>query len=55
VRVVQGSVEQSNVSAVAEMARMVEITRTYEQIASVLQQENTERNSALDKLAAVPA
>jgi len=55
VRVVQGSVEQSNVSAVAEMARMVEITRTYEQIASVLQQENTERNTALDKLAAVPA
>jgi flagellar basal-body rod protein FlgF len=55
VRVVQGSIEQSNVSAVAEMARMVEITRTYEQIASILQQENTERTTALDKLSAVPA
>jgi flagellar basal-body rod protein FlgF len=55
VRVVQGAIEQSNVSAVAEMARMVEITRTYEQIASLLQQENAERTTALDKLSAVPA
>jgi flagellar basal-body rod protein FlgF len=55
VRVVQGSIEQSNVSAVSEMARMVEITRTYEQISSLLQQQNTERTTALDKLAAVPA
>jgi flagellar basal-body rod protein FlgF len=55
VRVVQGSIEQSNVSAVSEMARMVEITRTYEQISSLLQQQNTERTSALDKLSAVPA
>jgi len=55
VRVVQGSIEQSNVSPVAEMARMVEITRTYEQISSILQQENTERTTALDKLSAVPA
>jgi flagellar basal-body rod protein FlgF len=55
VRVVQGSIEQSNVSAVTEMARMVEITRTYEQISSLLQQENAQRTSALDKLSAVPA
>ena len=55
VRVVQGAIEQSNVSPVAEMARMIEITRTYEQIASLLQQENTERTTALDKLSAVPA
>jgi hypothetical protein len=37
------------------MARMVEITRTYEQISSILQQENTQRTAALDKLSAVPA
>ena len=55
VHVVQGSIEQSNVSAVSEMARMVEITRTYEQISSLLQQENTERTTALEKLSAVPA
>jgi flagellar basal-body rod protein FlgF len=55
VRVVQGSIEQSNVSPVTEMARMVEITRTYELISSILQQENAERTAALDKLSAVPA
>jgi flagellar basal-body rod protein FlgF len=55
VRVVQGSIEQSNVNAVTEMARMVEITRNYEQIASLLQQQNSQRTTALDKLAAVPA
>jgi flagellar basal-body rod protein FlgF len=55
VRVVQGSIEESNVSAVAEMARMVEITRTYEQIAGILQQQNAQRTTALDKLSAVPA
>jgi flagellar basal-body rod protein FlgF len=55
VRIVQGAIEQSNVSAVAEMARMVDITRTYEQIAAILQQQNAERTAALDKLSAVPA
>jgi flagellar basal-body rod protein FlgF len=55
VRVVQGAIEQSNVSAVAEMARMIDITRTYEQIASLLQGENSQRTTALDKLSAVPA
>jgi flagellar basal-body rod protein FlgF len=55
VRVVQGAIEQSNVSPVAEMSRMIEITRSYEAIASLLQQENTQRTTALDKLSAVPA
>jgi len=54
VRVVQGAIEQSNVNAVAEMARMIEITRAYESIAGLLQQQATMRASALDKLAAVP-
>jgi flagellar basal-body rod protein FlgF len=54
-RVVQGSIEQSNVNAVSEMSRMIEITRAYEQISILLQQENTERTTALDKLSAVPA
>jgi flagellar basal-body rod protein FlgF/flagellar basal-body rod protein FlgG len=55
VRVMQGAIEQSNVSAVAEMARMIDITRTYTQISNILQQEANERTSALDKLSAVPA
>jgi len=54
-KVVQGAIEQSNVSAVAEMARMIDITRTYTQISNILLQEANERTSALDKLSAVPA
>jgi flagellar basal-body rod protein FlgF len=55
VRIVQGAVEQSNVTAVTEMARMIQVSRAYEDIANILQLENTQRTSALDKLAAVPA
>ena len=38
-RVVQGSIEKSNVNGVLEMTRMIEVTRTYTQIATVLQQQ----------------
>jgi len=55
VRVVQGAVEQSNVRPVIEMARMIEITRTYTQVAALLQQANEQRRGAIDKLAEVPA
>ena len=55
VRVVQGSLEQSNVRSVIEMARMVEVTRTYTQIAGILQQHHDQRRSAIEKLAEVPA
>jgi flagellar basal-body rod protein FlgF len=55
VRVVQGAIEQSNVNGVAEMARMVEITRTYTQIAGLLSQHHDMRRNTLDKLAEVPA
>jgi flagellar basal-body rod protein FlgF len=54
-RVVQGAIEQSNVRSVAEMARMVEVTRTYTQIAGVLQQQSEMRRTAIEKLAEVPA
>ena len=54
-RMIQGAVEQSNVRSVVEMARMVEVTRTYTQIASLLQAESDMRRSAVDKLAEVPA
>jgi flagellar basal-body rod protein FlgF len=55
VRVVQGAIEQSNVRGVVEMARMIEVTRTYTQIAGMLQQQGDLRRSALEKLAEVPA
>jgi flagellar basal-body rod protein FlgF len=55
VRIVQGAIEQSNVSGVIEMARMMELTRTYTQIAGLLQQAGEQRRTAIDKLAEVPA
>ena len=51
----QGAIEQSNVRGVVEMSRMIEVTRTYTQIASMLQQQGDLRRSAIDKLAEVPA
>lgn len=54
VRVVQGAIEKSNVNGVLEMTRMVEVTRTYTQIASMLQQQSDMRRSAIEKLAEVP-
>jgi flagellar basal-body rod protein FlgF len=55
VRVVQGSIEQSNVRAIVEMSRMIEITRMYSQVAGLLQQHGDMRRGAIDKLAEVPA
>jgi flagellar basal-body rod protein FlgF len=51
----QGYVEKSNVNAVSEMSRMVEVTRTYSQIATLLQQQSDLHKSAIEKLADVPA
>jgi flagellar basal-body rod protein FlgF/flagellar basal-body rod protein FlgG len=55
VRLVQGALEQSNVQAVLEMSRMIEITRTYTMISSMLQQHAEMRRGAVEKLADVPA
>ncbi|MCC6776565.1 MAG: flagellar basal-body rod protein FlgF [Hyphomicrobiales bacterium] len=55
VRVVQGAIEQSNVQSVLEMSRMIEITRTYTMVSSMLQQHAEMRRGAVDKLADVPA
>lgn len=54
-RVLQGSVEKSNVRSVVEMTRMIEITRSYAQVAAMLQQQGDMRQSAIQKLADVPA
>ncbi|HKS18959.1 MAG TPA: flagellar basal-body rod protein FlgF [Bradyrhizobium sp.] len=54
-RVRQGFVEKSNVNSVAEMSRMIEVTRTYTQISTLLQQQSDLHKSAIDKLADVPA
>jgi flagellar basal-body rod protein FlgF len=51
----QGYVEKSNVNAVSEMGRMVEVMRTYQQVATLLQQQSDLHKSAIEKLADVPA
>ena len=54
-KVRQGFIEKSNVNSVAEMSKMIEVTRAYTQISALLQQQGDLRKSALDKLADVPA
>ncbi|MCW5687722.1 MAG: flagellar basal-body rod protein FlgF [Pseudolabrys sp.] len=53
--VLQGMIEKSNVRGVIEMTRMIEVTRTYTQVATILQQQADMRRSAIEKLAEVPA
>ena len=53
-KIVQGAVEKSNVRGVAEMSRMIEITRAYTQIAAMLDQQGNQSQQAIDKLAEVP-
>jgi flagellar basal-body rod protein FlgF/flagellar basal-body rod protein FlgG len=55
VRIAQGAIEKSNVRSVLEMTRMIEVTRSYTQIAGILQQQSDMRRSAIEKLAEVPA
>jgi flagellar basal-body rod protein FlgF len=53
--VTQGAIEKSNVRAVVEMTRMIEITRTYTQVATMLQQHSELRRSSIEKLGTAPA
>lgn len=53
VKFVQGAVEKSNVRAVSEMTRMIEVTRSYTQVATMLSQQSDMRRSAIEKLAEV--
>jgi len=53
VRVIQGTIEQSNVSPVLEMARMVELTRTYSILSGMIQQMGEHRRNAISRLADV--
>ena len=52
---IQGAVEKSNVRGVVEMARMIQITRTYTNISEILKQQADLGQTAIDKLAEVPA
>ena len=54
VRISQGTLEKSNVKSIVEMTRLIEVTRAYTQIASMLQSHSDMRKSAVDKLSEVP-
>lgn len=55
VKINQGYIEKSNVNAVLEMTRMMDVTRAYTKISTMLQQQGDLRKSAIEKLADVPA
>jgi flagellar basal-body rod protein FlgF len=54
VGVVQGAIEKSNVNGVGEMARLIELTRSYTDIANILQQQSDQRRNALSQLSQTP-
>jgi flagellar basal-body rod protein FlgF/flagellar basal-body rod protein FlgG len=54
-RLMQGTLEKSNVQAVTEIARMIQISRAYQQTATLLQQQSDLHKNAIHELAQVPA
>ena len=54
-RVVQGAVEKSNVQGVLEMTRLIEVSRSYSEVAAILQQQGEMRRDVVTRLAEVPA
>lgn len=49
-RLVQGSIEQSNVQAVVEMTRMIEVSRAYQRVVHLWESENERQNKAIQRL-----
>jgi flagellar basal-body rod protein FlgF len=49
-RLVQGSIEQSNVQSITEMTRMIDVSRTYQQVVNLLQLENDRESKAIQRL-----
>ncbi|MEX0590473.1 MAG: flagellar basal-body rod protein FlgF [Xanthobacteraceae bacterium] len=54
-RLVQGSVEKSNVHPILEIGRMIEVTRAYTTLANLMSRTDELRQSAIERLADVPA
>jgi flagellar basal-body rod protein FlgF len=53
--VIQGAIEKSNVRSVIAMTRMIEVTRAYSNVATILSQQSEMRKNSLQQLAEVPA
>jgi flagellar basal-body rod protein FlgF len=54
-RVMQGTIEKSNVRGVVEMARLIQVTRNYTEVANMIQQQSDLRRNSIQQLAEVPA
>ena len=49
-KIVQGSIERSNVSGVSAMADMIRVERAYQNLANIMQSQSDLRNTAIQKL-----
>jgi len=49
-KIVQGSIERSNVSGVSTMADMIRVERAYQTLANIMQNQSDLRNTAIQKL-----
>jgi flagellar basal-body rod protein FlgF len=54
-RVIQGSIEKSNVSGVTEMAQMIRVQRAYQTLADLMSRQDDLRNNAVQKLGQLAA
>jgi flagellar basal-body rod protein FlgF len=54
-RVIQGAVEKSNVKSVAELTRMIEVSRAYTSLADMLRLNSELRRTAIERLAELPS
>lgn len=53
VRVLQGAVERSNVQAIQEISRMVEVTRAYQTVTQMIDRTQDLRRTAIERLGTV--
>ncbi len=54
-RVVQGAIEKSNVSGVAEMSEMIRVQRAYQSVSAIMERQDDIRRSAIQKLGSLNA
>ena len=50
----QGYIEKSNVNSVTEMSNMIAISRAYQSVANILQQQSDQHRNALQQLSQAP-
>lgn len=54
-RVVQGAIEQSNVQSITEMTRMIDVSRSYQQVVRMLETEHDRMRNAIQRLGKITA